>query len=324
MVRLLLALAGLGVFAGSAAASGWAEPLFPERSHDFGTVARGPMLDYSFRLTNSTAGPVHIAGIRIPCSCVQATVAKRDLAPGESTLVAARLDTTRATGPTTKMLYIQFDQPQWDEVGLTVFAHIREDLSLTPNVFTFGRIDAGAGGETSMTVRFPGLVGARVLAAKCDSSYVAASVRAVTLEGGETAFQVTTRVRKDLPVGSWYSTVWLQTDQPGLALLNVPLQVEVAALLSCTPADFGQVAVGTETTRRVVVRADKPFRIVTVKSADAALRVEGAGSEAKATHVLTVHLKPAVPGTIEQTLQVVTDLAKENQTALRVTAVAVP
>lgn len=323
MVRFLVVLAGLGVLAPEVRAAGWADPLFPVRAHDFGMVARGPMLDYSFRVTNSTANPLHISGFRIPCSCVSATVSRQALAPGESAVIAARLDSTRATGPVIKMLYVQFDQPEWDEVALTLQAHIREDIVLTPTTFAVGKIARGAGAAASLTVRFPGLV-ARVIGAKCESTYVTADVRAQLLDTGETVYQVTARVSKALPVGSWYTSVWLQTDQAHLPLLNVPLTVEVEAVLSCTGADFGPVSVGVEATRRVVVRADRPFRVVAVARGDDQVRVDAVPAESKTVHVLTVRVKAASAGALSRTLQVVTDLTGDNRVDLSVTATVVP
>ncbi|MFO0930171.1 MAG: DUF1573 domain-containing protein [Gemmataceae bacterium] len=322
MLRFLVVLAGLGVLPGGVRA-GWADPLFNERSHDFGMIARGPTLDHSFRVTNTTANPLHISGIRIPCACVSATVSRQTLAPGESAIVAARLDSTRATGAVVKMLYIQFDQPEWDEVGLTLQAHIREDIVLTPTTFAAGKAARGTGASATVTVRFPGLV-ARVVKAKCESTFVTADVQAVTLDTGEAAYQVTARVSKALPVGSWYTTVWLQTDQPHLPLLNVPLTVEVEAALTCTAADFGTVPVGTEVTRRVVVRADQPFKVVAVARGDGQVRVDPLPADRKTVHVLTVHVKATGPGALSRTLQVVTDLTGDNRVDLPVTAIAAP
>src|SRR5207253_1156026 len=84
--------------AGPAAAASWADRLFDEQTWDFGSVPRGPMLTHQFRVVNNTGRVVVLANVRVSCGCTSAQALKTSLAPGEETVIVARMDTTRFVG----------------------------------------------------------------------------------------------------------------------------------------------------------------------------------------------------------------------------------
>src|SRR5262249_26843740 len=91
-----------------------ADALFEEHAKDFGVVARGPTLTYPFRLTNNTERPVHIGNVRVSCGCVTARALQYDVAPGQSAVIQADMDTRRFQGAKRVIVYVQVDQPQWE------------------------------------------------------------------------------------------------------------------------------------------------------------------------------------------------------------------
>ena len=72
-----------------AGAADWTDAVFPERSHDFGTVARGSKVRHSFKLVNSTNQEIHIASWRTKCGCTDVRVGARDIPPGTQTVIEA-------------------------------------------------------------------------------------------------------------------------------------------------------------------------------------------------------------------------------------------
>lgn len=55
----------------------------------------------------------------------------------------------------------------------------------------------------------------------------------------------------------------------------------------------------------MLVRGEKPFRIKSIKGAEAGVEVSGAGGEAKAVHVLKVAFKPQKPGDVSRSVEIV-------------------
>lgn len=306
---------------GTAFGGSWAEGLFNELTHNFGQVARGHRLRCSFQLTNNTNQPVHIASIRGSCGCITGSTTDTLLSPGKSTAIEVQMDTSRFTGQQRKMVFVQFDQPQWDEVQLSVLADIREDVLFNPETFSFSRTRRGSSPESNITVTLAG-ENWKILKAACESHFVECRVRPLDSASGQVSFQVTARLRPDLPVGDWFTTVWLTTDHPSLARLSIPLTVEVTPLLTVSPqvVDLGLVKSGAQADARVIVRADRPFRILEVDGTDSQVTVKGNLSRAASVHVLAIHLKASKPGAWSKKLKVVTDLKEDNQLEFEVTA----
>src|SRR5438309_2163471 len=134
----LIVLAGLGI--SGQAAAGWAEALFEQRAHDFGSVPHGPTVQRLFKLTNNTRNVVQISNVRVSCGCVSAHAQQNVLQPGDSTVVVANMDTSRFYNHRSVTVYVTFSQPQWDEVHLVVSANSRGDVNITPDTLAFGRI----------------------------------------------------------------------------------------------------------------------------------------------------------------------------------------
>jgi hypothetical protein len=308
----LVFLVGLGL-AGTAGAASWADAMFDELSKDFGSVPRGPSLQYPFRLANKSRTTLNIASVRVSCGCVTATALKGTLAPGEETSVVAQMDTRRFSGVKTVTIYVQFDRPAWEEVRLWVQANSRDDVSVTPDAFTFGRTKRGGAPSSSVTVTFLGGSPAQITGIQTDSNYVQTAVKTLSREDQDVAYQLTATLRPDAPVGRWYTDVWLQTSNPAMPRLRVPLTVEIESALSISPArvQFGAINVGSEAERRVMIRGVKDFRVTGVRGTDGEIRVRDNTRDSKPIHVLTVTLKGDKAGAVDRTLRVITDLPEQ-------------
>ena len=325
MVRYsLIFLAALST-AGQAAAL-WADSLFEERTRDFGTVPRGPMLSHPFRLTNKTNTAVHIAGVRVSCGCVSAAAQQNDLEPGQSTAIVAQMDTRRFAGIKSVTIYVQFDRPGWEEVHLVVLANGRDDVMLTPESLAFGSIKRGTSPSVNVTVSFLGMSQAQITEVRGESNYVLPTVKELRRENGEVTYQLTTRLRQDVPVGKWYTDVWLTTNNPAVPRIRVPLTVEVEPALSVTPpaAALGEVKAGSVTEKKVIVRGSKPFRITGVKGGDGQLSVADVTKDSKTVHVLSLTLKASKLGEQSWSLRVLTDLKEEGEVEFQARAQVVP
>jgi hypothetical protein len=308
-------LIGLGLVgtASTAGAATWADAMFEDLSKDFGSVPRGPTLQYPFHLVNKTKTTVNIASVRVSCGCVTATALKNTLAPGEDTAVVAQMDTRRFSGVKTVTIYVQFDRPAWEEVRLWVQANGRDDINVTPDTFAFGRTKRGAAPTSTVTVTFLGGSASQITDIQSDSNYVQTTVRPLSNQDQQVTYQLTARLRSDAPVGKWYTDVWLQTSNPSMPRVRVPLTVEIESALSISPArvQFGPVKVGGEAERRVMVRGVKDFKITGVRGTDGEVLVRDSTKDSRPVHVLTITLKADKAGAVNRTLRVITDLPEE-------------
>jgi hypothetical protein len=283
-------------------------------------------LTHSFRVTNNTRGPVHIAGVRVSCGCVSAAALQDTLNPGEQTAVVARMDSSRFSGVRSVTIFVQFDRPSFQEVRLWVQANARNDFGVAPDTLSLGRVKRGGTPSASVLVTFYGNSGARIALVQAESNYVRPAVQEVSRQETEVVYRLTAQLRGDTPVGKWFTDVWLKTNNPAMEQVRVPLTVEIESALSVSPeaVALGPVKVKGESERRVIVRGVRPFKITDIRGADEQLLVRDSTPESKPVHVLTVKLKAARPGEITRTLHVVTDLGEDGDIDFQVSARVLP
>jgi len=229
-----------------ASAATWADALFQEHDKDFAVVPRGPTLVHHFRLTNNMSQPIRISDVRVSCGCVSARALENTVAPGQSTAILAEMDTRRFSGAKKVFIFVQFDQPQWEEVRLSVQANSRQDLLVGPESFSFGRITRGSTPLSSVTVSFMGNNSWKINNVDGATGYVQASMKELQRGADEVKYRVTATIRGDAPAGNWFSEVWVRTDNPSAPRIRIPVTVEVEPAPAATSktASYGALPAG--------------------------------------------------------------------------------
>jgi hypothetical protein len=284
--------------------------MFDELTYDFGSVPRGQEVTHYFRIANNTKQPVHIRSVRVTCGrCSYAAAIKDYLQPGEETAIIAKMFTSQFSNTKSITIFVLFDQPRLEEVKLWMQANSRDDVTFSPDNIAFGTVKRGAEPESKITIAFPGIQ-TQITEVKSESNYVKPTLKTVKGASGETAFQITAKLRKDTPAGKWYTDIWVMTNNPSIPKLRVPVTVDVEAPLSVSPAtvSLGQVKAGTESDRKVIIRGVRPFRITGILGTDKQVKVRSTSDESQTVHVLTVTLNPDAPGELFSRIRVQTDL----------------
>ncbi len=222
----IVMLVSLGA-AGSSPAASWAEALFKDLSRDFGSVPRGALLTYPFWLTNTTGGPVSIGPVRVSCGCTTAYAQQTELAPGQSTVIYAQMDTRRFYGEKTVTVYVQFTQPAFDEVRLWVKANSHEDIIITPDTLDFGQIKHGTAPTATVAIVFAGNDQWKITSVSSESTYVQPVVKPLPGNTYAVNYQLSARLNPAIPAGNWRTDVWLETNNPAAPRVRVPLLVRV-------------------------------------------------------------------------------------------------
>ena len=96
----------LGLGAAPAKADAWTDALFPESSHDFGMVPRGAKVKHDFLLVNRLSEPITIVNLRPSCGCTSGQALSSTVAPGQSTVIEAEMDTRNFVGPKATVLFV--------------------------------------------------------------------------------------------------------------------------------------------------------------------------------------------------------------------------
>lgn len=326
MIRNFLLSVVVMAWTGQIQAASWADGLFDELSRDFGAVPRGTLLTHPFRVANNTQGTVSISNVRVSCGCTTARAIQNVLKPGEETAIFVQMDTRRFLNTKAVTVYVTFNQPRFEEARILVQANSREDVIFAPEGINFGKVKKGTAPTARMAVTFLGSSNMKITEVSSESNYVQPKIVDTGRDGVQSSIQIQAVLRQDTPPGKWFTDVWLKTNNPSMPKLRVPVTVEVEAELSMVPnnVQLGQVKAGTETDRKVVLRGQLPFRIVSIKGTDGELRVKDSSGESKTMHILTVTLHPRLPGELNRTLRVLTDMTTGGEIEINAQAQVVP
>lgn len=134
-LALLLSLTATAVMAQAPEAAAKAPRMtVVEAIKDFGTVAKGEKLTYSFLIKNTGTADLEIIAARPACGC---TVAEFDkiIKPGQTGKVVANVDTTAFSGPIAKGVTLESNDPTTPTAQVTIHAIVKPYVEAHPAGF---------------------------------------------------------------------------------------------------------------------------------------------------------------------------------------------
>lgn len=300
----------------TALAQSWSDAIIPEKTHDFGTVARGSKVRHAFRIVNTSSYDVHIAGWRTKCGCTDVKAGSKDIPPGTQTTIEVTLDTEKFEGYKASGITLIFDRPQFVEVDLTVTSFIRSDVLLTPGSVDLGVVPRGTSRSQSLVLSYQGgKPDWSITRLNTISEHVSAELReAGRGANGSVQYRLTTTLQPTAPTGYFRDEVTLTTNDPASPTIPVSVTATVQAAVIAAPSvlNLGRLKPGQTIEKVVVVRSSQPFRVTEATGDSDNLTATDLADEAKPLHTLKVKLTaPAEPGPYHSTLEIATDLAGE-------------
>lgn len=287
---------------------GEAEKFFTERSKDFGTVPFGPALVHHFKVTNTSDRTITISGASVSCGCVTPTVQAHVIKPGEHTFVTASMDTKRFVGHKEVTVFVSFGNPR-EQVTLSVKANRNDNFSMSAEHIAMGQVRKGQTGTGTLQVTMRGDPRFQVSGSSTSTDFVKAEFSETSRTAGEVTYTVKATLRPGLDVGLWTADMTFTTSSATVRTIRVPVVVEVVAPITATPAlvQFPAVKVGEQKEMSVVVKGEKPFKILDIKGGDGLVTAAAESTEAKQAHVVRLVFKPSGMGDLDKTLTVTTD-----------------
>ena len=252
----------------AAAQSAWAEKMFKEGlSHDFGSVPRGAQLSHRFVITNIYAVRMEIISIKPGCGCVTYNAAKRVLEPRESTTIDITMDAKRFTGLKTVGISVTVGPDFISSAQLSVSANSRADIVFNPGQVSFGSVTRGQAASQVIDVEYAGVLDWQVIEASAKDLPVEVSLSELYRRPGQVGYRVRVALKADAPLGTLKGDLFLRTNDPASPLLPVLVEGVVQSNVTVSPStlSLGAVKIGETLTRRVVVRGNKPFRVMGVE-----------------------------------------------------------
>jgi len=297
--------------------SDWKTTVFPERAHDFGTVARGSQVRHAFPVINRTNTEIRIATWRTKCGCTDVRVGARVIPPGTQTTVEATIDTTKFQGYKASGLTLVIDRPVFDEIDLNMTCFIRGDIALHPGHIDFGTVrPTGTLPSAALTLVY---AGGRSTWEIAEMKTQSALVKAVAKEldrsaDGQVRWRVTATLQPGLTNGFFKDEITLFTNDSPRQTIPIAVVANIQSAVSVTPSiiNFGQVRPGQSVSKVVRVRSSAPFTITKMVASRAELQTVEQTTGSGPDHTLNITLKaPATAGPYHAIVKIDSDLKDE-------------
>ena len=303
---LLLCIAGP-----AASAQEWARKMFNTTSHNFGTVARGSKQEFAFEFTNIYKEEVHVASVRSSCGCTTPRVTNYTLKTYDKSKVIAVYNTSSFLGAKNATLTIVLDRPFPAEVQLLVSGYIRSDVVFHPGVVDFGSVVQGAAKQVTLNVSYAGRTDWEIVDVRSANRNLEVELQETERSLGRVGYKMVITLKPGAPAGFIQEQLTIVTNDDGSRKVTLPVEGQVASPLTVSPASLflGNLAPGDTVKKRLVVRGNKPFKILSVKCDGEGFQFEPPSEERKELHFVSIEFKAgSKPGNVAQKIRIETDL----------------
>ena len=297
--------------AATAAAQEWAEKMFKDKTHEFGSVARAANVEYAFEMVNPYKEDIHVSGVRASCGCTLPRIQKDTLKSWEKGAIIAEFNTRSFSGQRGARITVTIDKPFYAEVQLQVHGYIRTDIVVDPGQVALGQVPTGTGAERSVTIDYAGRSDWQILGVEPNSPYLHADVTEVSRQNGRVAYKLAVSLDKSAPPGYLADEVILRTNDRRSPQFPVKVEGYVLADLTVSPSSLmlGILQPGQKITKQIVIKAREPFHVLAIDCPDKSFSFR-LPTEAKTLHLVPLTFEAGKDaGKIVQKITIQTDLS---------------
>jgi hypothetical protein len=290
----------------------WATKMFETVNHDFGSVARGAKTEYEFTLKNVYVEDIHLASVRASCGCTTPVIKTPTLKTYEKGAVVAIFNTGKFTGARGATLTVTIDKPFYAEVQLQVKGFIRQDVVLNPGSAELGTINEGNPVEKSIAINYAGRDDWQIVDVKSANPHLSGKIVETARGNGLVSYNLVVRLDKNMPAGFVDDQLTLVTNDSDGAQVPVPVEGVVQPGIVVSPASLfmGVVQPGQKVTKQLVVKGNKPFRIISVTCDDKDFQFDTSAEKSpKELHLIPVTFVAGKElGKVSKKIRIETDL----------------
>ncbi len=301
----------------------WLDQVFPQRFHDFGTVAKGSKVAHTFKVINTTEQDIHIAKVSPKCGCTDVKVRAELIPPGTQTIIEAVIDTTKFQGRKDSGLTLKLDKPFFAEVDLNLTCFIRTDVVVNPGQVDFGTVSRQSKPTLAINLTYAGgNPNWAIIKMQTVSPHVKSTIQEVARTGGQVQYVLSTTLNPTAELGFFKDEVTLFTNDPNGPTIPISIAAVVQSSVTAAPAilTIGRVKAGESISKTVYVKAGQPFKVTGLRPSRDELSAKVAEGP-KTLHAVTLTFKaPPEPGPFNAVMEVETDL--KDEPAIKVPAFA--
>ena len=257
-----VAVAALSIAATPTIAQTEGSPMMvvPSKIMDAGKVSQGVIVDAVFDIVNEGDAKLIVKAVRPTCGC---TVAEfdREIAPGATGKIIAKLDTKDFAGPISKSILVMTDDPQNPTVTLVIKADIRPFVEILPRpLIRFNAVLNEPMNQTFIIVGADPEKSLKVSRVESSVPFLTTSMRQLSgdelIQGkSKSQYEVTLSLKNDAPVGPVNAVLSVNTDIKEAPTVPVKVYGVIRALIHVTPSQiqFGSVEAKARPGRNLIV-----------------------------------------------------------------------
>lgn len=306
LASLILSLVGLA----PCAAQDWAKKMFTEFDHDFGIVAQGKNPVFKFKITNHYEETIRIQGVTSSCGCTTATLSKTELGKLEEGELICRFNSNVGLGFKQATITVRFAEPFVGEVQVAVRGTIRNDVLVEPAQLDFGSFSPEKSPRIATSLTQFANVNWRIKDVRSLYPHVGVTLNQRYRGRDKVIYDLTASIKPSATPGRIQSElVVIATDGRTDSQIRIPITGKISSPLTINPDILTLTGVkqGAEVTRRIILKADREFKLLDVTCENRNFTVR-AGDQSRKVHFIEVVYTGQDPGTYETELTFVTDL----------------
>src|SRR5262249_40441801 len=156
-----------------------------------------------FLMVNRLAEPVTILNLRPSCGCTSGRASASTVAPGQSVVIEAEMDTRNFVGPKSTVLFVSLVTAggKEGEARLRVNCHILSDIVLNPGSIDFGTVARGQSPSKVLTIDRLNRAGWKFVRMVSASRVIDAQLAETARSAGTVSYSLTVSLKPDAPAG---------------------------------------------------------------------------------------------------------------------------
>ena len=273
---------------------------------------------HAFLMVNRLSEPVTILNLRPSCGCTSGRANISTVAPGQTAVVEAEMDTRNFVGLKSTILFVSLitASGREGEARLGVSSNILSDIVLNPGSIDFGTVTRGQSPTQILTIDRINGEGWKFVRMVSASKALTGQLAETSRNGGAVSYALTIGLKPDAPAGLLREELRLQSNDPEAPTIPIMVTAFVRGDLTAVPSvlSLGQVHSAAGAQGRFVLRSSRPFAIKSIEGGGDGFSTSTPDGARQPTHVVTVAYKPeegTTRGDLRRVFRVHTDLADE-------------
>jgi hypothetical protein len=230
-------------------------------------------------------------------------------------MLNVNMDARQFVGAKTVRVFVTVGPKFVSTATLTLSANARGDVTFSPSEVDFGGVQRGQTPTKSIEIEYAGAqadwrVTEIVKSGAAPFELKVEELPRLANSAPRRGYRILATMKADAASGTFRQEVVLKTNDPTAPVLTFQIVGNVQAGLTVSPSPIvvRDLKVGEMQTKKVFVRAARPFRITSVDGQGDGVTIKDVPNGQDTTHVLTVQIAPTKVGDLRKTLMIRTDL----------------